>query len=105
LSSAGDVLVAGWVDTAATNLDYVAIKYDRGILNPPTNLTAQTLSGTSIKLTWSDNSLTEDGFRIQRCKQFNCSYFELLTELGPGVKTYTNTVLDNDTYYSYRVKV
>src|SRR6185369_3374396 len=104
LSSAGDVLVAGWVDTAATNLDYVAIKYDRGILNPPTNLAAQTLSGTSIKLTWSDNSLNEDGFRIQRCKQFNCSDFELLTELGPGVTTYTNTGLDNDTYYSYRVK-
>ncbi|NVN98206.1 MAG: fibronectin type III domain-containing protein [Geobacteraceae bacterium] len=104
LSPAGDVLIAGWADTAANDLDFVAIKYDRGILNPPTGLTAQILSDTSIQLTWADNSLNEDGFRIQRCRLFNCSDFMALSDLGPGVTTFTDTGLDRETYYSYRVQ-
>lgn len=104
LSSGGDLLIAGWADTAAANLDYVAIKYDRGELNPPTALTAQTVSSTSISLSWLSNSLNEDGFRIERCKLFNCSNFAALTTVGNGVTTYTDTGLDVDSYYSYRLK-
>ncbi len=106
LASGGDLLIAGWADTAASSLDYVAVKYDRGVLNPPTGLTVQTLSSTSIKLTWSDNSLNEDGFRIERCKLFNCSDFEVIKTEGAGVTTYTDilTSNDKDSYFSYRVK-
>lgn len=104
LSSAGDLLIAGWADSAATNLDYVALKYDRGELNPPTGLTAQTLSSTSIRLTWSSNSLNEDGFRIERCTLFACVDFAEFTTVGAGVTTYTDTGLDEETYYSYRVR-
>jgi fibronectin type 3 domain-containing protein len=104
LAPSGDLLIAGWADTAATDLDYIVVKYDRGILNPPTGLTAQPLSDTSIRLTWRDNSANEDGFKIERCKLFNCADFTALTEFGPGVTTYTDTGLDKDSYYSYRVK-
>jgi len=104
LSAEGDLLIAGWADTASTNLDYVAVRYDRGVLNPPTSLNALTISSTSIELTWSDNSLNEEGFEIERCKQFNCSDFTTLIGAGNGVTTYTDTGLDQDTYYSYRVK-
>ncbi|HZV82090.1 MAG TPA: fibronectin type III domain-containing protein, partial [Geobacteraceae bacterium] len=104
LSSAGDVLIGGWADTAAADLDYVALKYDRGELNPPTALSAQTLSSTSIKLTWTSNSLNEDGFRIERCTAFACSDFAEFTTVGAGVTTYTDTGREKDTYYTYRVR-
>ncbi len=104
LTTAGDVLVGGWADTAATNLDYVALKYDRGVLNPPTRLTAQALSGTSVGLTWTRNSLNEDGFRIERCTLFACTEFAEITTVGPGVTSYTDTGREKDTYYSYRVR-
>jgi len=104
LTSSGDVLISGWADTAATDLDYIALKYDRGELNPPTGLTLQTLSGTAIRLTWSDNSLNEDGFRIERCRLFACSDFAEVTTVGAGVATYTDTGLETDSWYTYRVR-
>ena len=104
LSAAGDVLIGGWADTASSDLDYVALKYDRGELNPPTGLVAETLSSTSIELTWTDNSLNEDGFRIERCTLFGCSDFAEVTVAGSGVTTYTDTGLARDTYYTYRVR-
>ena len=104
LSPAGDPLIGGWADTAAANLDYLALKYDRGVLNPPTGLSAQALSSTAIKLTWLSNSLNEDGFRIERCMSFGCTEFAEITTVGAGVTTYTDTGREKDTYYSYRVR-
>jgi uncharacterized delta-60 repeat protein len=107
LSSDGDVLIAGWADTNDTNLDYIVLKYDRGVLNPPTNLVAQTLSSTSIRLTWSNNSNNELGFKIERCRLFACTDFALIkTTVGTGDTTYTDILTedDKDTYFSYRLK-
>ena len=48
------------------DLDYYLIKYDPGLLDRPTGLTAQTLSNSSIKLTWTDNTSSETGFNVYR---------------------------------------
>src|SRR6185369_3213523 len=30
-----NIMIAGWADSANNDLDYVSLKYDRGVLNPP----------------------------------------------------------------------
>lgn len=103
LAPSGDVLVAGWSDTASDDLDFYAVRYEAGSLDPPTALTATTLSNTSIRLDWTDNSATEEGFRIERRLGEDGAYAEIAT-VGADVATYTdNGVVANNTYY-YRVK-
>ena len=36
------------------------------VLAAPTNLSGQVISPTQINLTWTDNSTTETGFKIER---------------------------------------
>lgn len=105
LSPAGEVLVAGWSDSGASNLDYYVVKYDPGLLNAPTSLTAVTQSDTSIALTWLDNSNNEDGFLVERKTGEAGNYVQIAT-LGPNTTGYTDPAsgLTANTYYYYRVR-
>lgn len=103
LSPAGDVLVAGWTDTASDDLDFYAIKYDAGSLDPPTGLNGTTLSSTSIRLDWTNNSATEEGFKIERKLGEEGTYAQVST-VGPGTATYTDTGLVANNAYYYRVR-
>lgn len=103
LSPAGELLVAGWTDTGANNLDTYVIKYDPGVLNPPTELTATTLSNSSIQLSWLDNSATEDGFMVER-KLGENGVYELAATVLPNSTSYTDSGLVGDTFYYYRVQ-
>jgi uncharacterized delta-60 repeat protein len=104
--SDGGVLVGGWTDrwtNGSSDYDFHLIKYDPGLLNPPTDLQATTVSTTEIDLAWSDNSSNEDGFRIER----RTGYFGIWTEIatvGADVTTYSDTGLTPDTRYYYRVR-
>ena len=69
----------------------------------PSNLVASVLSKSQIKLTWTDNSTNETGFRVERCKGSTCTNFALITTLGANVTTYTNANLTANTAYRYRV--
>jgi len=104
LSPLGEVLVGGWSDSGTTGLDYYAIKYDPGLLDPPTMLTAQTVSSTSIRLDWTVNSTNEDGFAIERCAGIDCTDFAQVATVGAGIATHTDSGLAQDVYYYYRVK-
>jgi len=104
LSPAGEVIVAGWTDTAANDLDVHVIKYDPGLLDPPTGVTAQAQSNTSALLNWIDNSGNEDGFSIERCQNLACTAFAEIATVPAGVTTYTDSSLTPTTYYSYRVR-
>jgi hypothetical protein len=70
-----------------TNLE----KYLNSIefLNPVTDYKLTLLSGSSIKLEWSDNYLAEDGFRIER--SYNNGNFEVIATLPK----YSNSYIDN----------
>ncbi|MCF7891201.1 fibronectin type III domain-containing protein [Candidatus Bipolaricaulota bacterium] len=63
---------------------------------PPRELSSKALSPSKIKLTWTDNSDNEEGFRIYR----NGS--EIAT-VGENVTSFTDTGLDGNTNYSYQV--
>ena len=110
LSPIGDVLVAGWSDmwtSGASDYDYYAIKYDPGLLNAPTNLTAEAVSDTQINLAWADNSANEAGFKIER-KICELGIYAEIATAESNVTTYNDnnggSGLTPDTQYCYRVR-
>ncbi|MCU0494940.1 MAG: S8 family serine peptidase [Chloroflexaceae bacterium] len=70
----------------------------------PSNLSAGAVSSTQINLTWTDNSTTESGFRIERCQGRFCSNFAEIATVGAGVTSFQNTGLSPRSVYSYRVR-
>ncbi len=92
--------------------DYYVVKYDRGMLNAPSDLTAAAASNSSITLNWRDNNAASGSdpttFRVERCT----AQQPYLTECGTfspvaddiAATTFTDSSgLDPDTYYYYRV--
>ncbi len=69
----------------------------------PTNLAATVISKSQINLAWTDNSSNETGFRIERCKGSTCTNFTLVASVGANVTSYSNTKLNANTTYRYRV--
>ncbi|HZV82828.1 MAG TPA: fibronectin type III domain-containing protein, partial [Geobacteraceae bacterium] len=103
LTAGGDVCIAGWTDAGADSYDYLALKYDFGPLNPPTDLVATAVTNTAIDLSWRDNSGNESGFKIERKKGENGTYAEIAVTAS-DVTTYSDAGLDSNSYYYYRVR-
>ncbi|WP_298272308.1 fibronectin type III domain-containing protein [Geobacter sp.] len=106
LAPSGNVCVAGWSDAwtgGAADYDYVALVYDFGPLDAPTDLAASATSNTAIQLTWTDNSGNEDGFKIER-KLGDDGVWSQINTVGAGVTTYNDTGLVANNYYYYRVR-
>lgn len=71
-------------------------------LNSPTGLTATALSGSQVKLTWADNSQSEDGYKIER--RGSDGNYSQIAVVGPNTATYTDSGLNQATTYWYRVR-
>jgi hypothetical protein len=69
----------------------------------PTGLAVTATSGTSISLTWSDNSSDEDGFTIERGPS-NAGPFAFVADVSANSTSYTNTGLSEGATYWYRVR-
>ena len=70
----------------------------------PSGLTATGVSKTQINLSWVDNSNNETGFRIERCKNPNCTNYAQVGQVGANVTTFADTGLTKNTTYRYRVR-
>ncbi|MDI6792863.1 MAG: fibronectin type III domain-containing protein, partial [bacterium] len=70
--------------------------------DPPTGLIAVASSSSSISLTWQDNSDNETGFKIER-KSEGRTYSEIAA-LRANTKTYSDSGLEPNTPYFYRVR-
>lgn len=68
----------------------------------PSDLNVSSVSSTSLKLAWSDNSVREDGYKIERSTD-NKTWSQIAT-VGVNVSTYTNTGLTSGKKYYYRVR-
>lgn len=68
----------------------------------PTGLIATPASRTQITLSWTDTSMNETGYTIDR--SLNGTSWTPLVNLGPNVQTYSNTGLKQNTLYYYRVR-
>ena len=70
----------------------------------PGALTATPVSTTRINLSWADNSGNESGFKIERCKNPNCTNFAQIAQVGANVTTFADTSVSKNTAYNYRVR-
>lgn len=68
----------------------------------PTGLSAYALDSTSIRLSWTDNSSDETGFRIE-CKPPGSSSWTEVTTTAAGTTTFDDTGLSTYLSYYYRV--
>jgi titin len=68
----------------------------------PSNLVATVQGGSQINLTWIDNSSNEQGFVIER--SLNNSTWQVVFTAGPNVRNWSNTGLQSNTRYYYRVR-
>jgi parallel beta-helix repeat protein len=68
----------------------------------PGSLTASVITGSSVKLTWSDNSSNETGFAIEQSTLSGA--FSQIGTVGAGSTNLTVTGLSAGTKYSYRVR-
>jgi hypothetical protein len=69
----------------------------------PSNLTAITVSGSQINLSWQDNSATETGFVVERKTGAGGAWGQVGTTAS-NVSTFNNTGLVGGTTYFYRVQ-
>ena len=73
------------------------------VLNHPKSLSLQALSSSKVRLTWTDKSATESGFKIERSPVTNTNYTEIAT-VGVNTTSFTDTGLSANTKYYYRVR-
>src|SRR6202043_1556414 len=67
----------------------------------PTNLTSAAVSSSQIKLSWTDNSNNETGFKIERSR--DGTTFVQKYAVGVNVTSYTDSMRQASTKYYYRV--
>ena len=72
-------------------------------LKSPTALTATAVSSSQINLTWTDNSASESGYKIEQSPVDNLHYTQVGT-VGPNGTSYSATGLNEGTKYYYRVR-
>ncbi|MBI2900321.1 MAG: fibronectin type III domain-containing protein [Planctomycetes bacterium] len=70
----------------------------------PTALSASPISSGSIKLTWTDNSNNEQGFRVYRSFTGASGTYILRATVSPNTTTYTDSGLFPSTTYWYLVR-
>jgi hypothetical protein len=94
------------VSSGGTATDIVTLKFAAGAapaLLAPSQLSADALSSSQIRLRWRDNAGTEDGFRIERCQGNGCTGFTQVAVVGHDVTSYVDGGLVRNSAYSYRV--
>lgn len=69
----------------------------------PSSPVATTYSATQINLSWTDNSSTESGFKIERSTSSGGTYTQIGTT-GANIKTFASTGLASGTKYYYRIR-
>lgn len=73
------------------------------LLVAPSSLVATMISATQIDLAWTDNSTGEATTRVERSPNGTSGWVEI-DSVGPNVTSYSNTGLDPETTYYYRVR-
>lgn len=70
----------------------------------PGDLVVTATTNSSISLSWTDNSDTETGFKLERCQGTACTNFQQLPAFGADVTAYNDTGLKANATYRYRLR-
>lgn len=98
---AGFVLIA--LGSIAAGITVVPANADaQSSIQAPSGLTANAVSASQIDLSWTDNSINEGSFHIERATG-NGPFVEIAT-VGSDAQTYSDTGLDSGVTYTYRVR-
>jgi hypothetical protein len=78
----------------------------RSAPSAPTAMITGTVTGTSIQISWTDNSADETGFEVERCSGASCTNFAAVADspLDDNITTHTEILLSGDTAYRFRVR-
>lgn len=68
----------------------------------PSNLEVSRTSTTSAHLTWSDNSLNESQFEVER-KEYETGSWQSIATVNKNINEYTDNTIVANTRYEYRV--
>lgn len=96
VSSLAGVTLTGGRLNASNAMGYI-------IPPAPSGLIATPFSDSQIDLTWTDNSLNESGFRIERKKGSGGTY-NVIATVGANITAYSDNGLSSGTTYFYRIK-
>jgi len=100
-------LIEGNVDTLGSLSGLVATGGRINVNNifpaASSDLSATVFSATRIDLSWTDNSLNEDGFSIERKTGAGGTWAEITT-VGANTTSYNSTGLSGSTNYFYRIR-
>lgn len=88
---------------ASGNITLHIIATAAAVPTAPSNLNGTVASTSQINLTWTDNSGTETGFKIERKTGVGGTWSQIAT-VGANVTSYSNTGLMANTTYYYRVR-
>jgi len=88
---------------AGTNVSQSIEQNQNFVLSAPTNLTISPQSATSIKLSWQDSNLFEQGFKISR-KVGTGTWQEDIATVNANVLEWIDTNAPYCVSYSYKVK-
>lgn len=105
INSLGECLVAGYATNASGNADYLIYKGDGMPLQASSPFTASPFY-TKADLAWTDTSIGEEGFDIER-KVGSCTStnpWQLLTTTAANTTTYSDMGLNVGEEYCYRVR-
>jgi Secretion system C-terminal sorting domain/Pregnancy-associated plasma protein-A len=81
-------------------IDKIEIKQDYTV-SAPTNLRIASVLNDAILVRWTDNSINETGFTLERST--NGGNFEVLSVLPKNAVSYTDVSLSSGNLYSYRI--
>jgi len=88
--------------TALLTLLILAPSAALAALSAPTGLAATAVSGSQIRLTWSDSNTSETGFAVER--SLNGSSFTARATVGVNATSYTDSGLLSGVRYYYRIQ-
>jgi titin len=89
--------------TYTDSLEATHVHIDSSPPADPTALIATTVDSESIKVSWTDNADNETGQTLWR-SQLPATGYIVVASLGPDVETFTDTGLDSNIQYYYRIE-
>lgn len=109
----GNVMASGWgvhdikkinpskfvwqINSSLPQMEYVVC--EKSLTPPaPANALTATVSGTSVALTWVDQSSDETGFKVQRKASVTANW-ETISTTSANATSYTNSGLSSGTYW------